>query len=294
MTPPPMLAALGEEIDDPDIETFLLFTQSRPSQDLGYVDKTKTTLELCVDGRDFAIQQSPTLLSSDRAEGTTGAVLWKITPLFAAWTVSPSNILFKSGIINKDATVLELGCGTSAVIPLMLSPYVGSYIATDMEYVINGNLLRKNFMDNQAETPSSQQKSKYGRHRPKESRVSKADVEFLALNWESSVITDLSKHCQLSHDSVDVVIACDCVYNEVLIPPLVRTFADICRLRSKYAEQPTLCIIAQQLRSDAVFGLWLSAFYEQFFVCRIFDDLLPSELKNGSGFAIHVGIVRES
>lgn len=55
------------------LETFLLFSQELPSQDLGFVDAKATTLELTVAGKDMTIHQSPTLLSSNRGRGTTGA-----------------------------------------------------------------------------------------------------------------------------------------------------------------------------------------------------------------------------
>jgi hypothetical protein len=54
-------------------ESFLLFSQTIPSQDLGFVDAKATTLELSVGGRDLTIHQSPTVLSSNRDGGTTGA-----------------------------------------------------------------------------------------------------------------------------------------------------------------------------------------------------------------------------
>lgn len=55
------------------LESFLLFSQDLPSQDLGFVDAKATTLELTVADEDMTIHQSPTLLSSNRAGGTTGA-----------------------------------------------------------------------------------------------------------------------------------------------------------------------------------------------------------------------------
>ena len=54
-------------------ETFLLFSQAIPSQDLGFVDPKAKTLDLIIGSRDFVIHQSPTLLTSHRGEGTTGA-----------------------------------------------------------------------------------------------------------------------------------------------------------------------------------------------------------------------------
>jgi hypothetical protein len=83
------LEVLAEEVVDPEegksmsfqwlqglsisIESFLLFSQSIPSQDLGFVDSKATVLELTINDRDLTIHQSPTILSSNRGGGTTGA-----------------------------------------------------------------------------------------------------------------------------------------------------------------------------------------------------------------------------
>lgn len=55
------------------LEVFLLFSQSIPSQNLGFVDPKATVLDLTINGHDLTIHQSPTLLSSNRGGGTTGA-----------------------------------------------------------------------------------------------------------------------------------------------------------------------------------------------------------------------------
>lgn len=47
--------------------------ESIPSQNLGFVDSKATVLDLTIDGRDLTIHQSPTILSSTRDGGTTGA-----------------------------------------------------------------------------------------------------------------------------------------------------------------------------------------------------------------------------
>jgi hypothetical protein len=54
-------------------ESFLLFSQSIPSQNLGFVDSRTARLDLTVADRDLSIVQSPTLLTSYRGGGTTGA-----------------------------------------------------------------------------------------------------------------------------------------------------------------------------------------------------------------------------
>lgn len=58
----------------PPAEAFLLFSQSIPSHnELGIIDPRASTLELSVNGRDLTVTQSPSVLSSNRAGGTTGA-----------------------------------------------------------------------------------------------------------------------------------------------------------------------------------------------------------------------------
>lgn len=64
---------LGPEIEDPEEETFLLFSQEIPSQNLGFVDSQATTIDLTIGGKDYTIHQSPTILN--RPGSTTGAVI---------------------------------------------------------------------------------------------------------------------------------------------------------------------------------------------------------------------------
>jgi hypothetical protein len=104
-----------------------------------------------------------------------------------------------------------------------------------------------------------------------------------SLDWETD---DVSQS-----PAVDLVIACDCIYNESLIEPLNSTCAALCRLRAE-GEGPTLCLIAQQLRSPDVFEAWLKSFQEKFVVWQVPDGLLGEGLREGSGCVVHVGIVR--
>ncbi|TQW05051.1 hypothetical protein IF2G_07694 [Cordyceps javanica] len=64
---------LGRELEDADEETFWLYSQPIPSSNLGFVDPKATVVEACVGGVDYTIHQSPGVLSSNRAGGTTGA-----------------------------------------------------------------------------------------------------------------------------------------------------------------------------------------------------------------------------
>ncbi len=55
------------------LETFELFAQDLPSQNLGFIDPKAAAVELTIAGRDLTVHQSPSILSSNRAGGTTGA-----------------------------------------------------------------------------------------------------------------------------------------------------------------------------------------------------------------------------
>ena len=298
MPPEDLLLSLGADIDDPEEETFLLFSSQLPSQDLGYVDPKATSLEITVGGRDLNIRQSPTLLSSNRERGSTGAVVWKVTLLFAQWITSESNILFSSSVLGKSSIVLELGSGIAGIIAIILARRIGRYIATDQEYVFK--LLKANIEDNCPKSNCSG--STVGRRQVKVvgnsgSACARDKIQILALDWELSSVSNLPtmmgiKQANVSH-VIDAIIACDCIYNEALIAPFVRTCADICQLaNADSAKKATWCIVAQQLRSDLVFGTWLKAFHKLFRVWRMPDDLLIDGLKEGSGFTVHVGILR--
>jgi len=296
MTLQDLLQVIGKEVEDPVEETFLLFSQPVLFQNLGFVDAKATDLEVSVSGRDLNIVQSPGLLSSNRKEGTTGAVVWKITPLFAEWITSDSNILFRTAVLDRNSIVLELGCGISGIVAVMLAPKIGRYIATDQDYVFK--LLKPNIEDNASKGNASTKSKRKGKTtvacKPGHSR---ANIEVIALDWEASLVSNLSTLIGPGFDdrahTLDALIACDCVYNEALIDPFVQTCAEICQSAKAAATgKLAVCLIAQQLRSDSVFEAWLLAFHKVFRVWRVSDELCIDGLKQGSGFVVHVGVLR--
>ena len=204
-------------------------------------------------------------------------------------------------MLSPSSTVLELGCGISGILPLALSRRVGRFIATDQEYVFK--LLRSNLKENHATGP----KLKVNLKRPLTNSkfqsdfdaTSQSNIEILTLDWETSSISSLPdllgpKSSSTSRE-IDAVLACDCIYNEALIGPFVQTCVDICKLAKSdlAAASPTICIVAQQLRSHDVFEAWLLAFHERFRVWRVPDHLLDIGLREGSGYVIHVATLRE-
>ncbi|KAF2734573.1 hypothetical protein EJ04DRAFT_564147 [Polyplosphaeria fusca] len=289
---------LGPPVTDAEEEAFLVFSHTFPSQTLGFLDPKASTLDLTVAGRDLTIHQSRGLLTSDRKEGTTGAVVWKVTPLFAEWIASP-NFLSQHGYLTSSTIAVELGAGVSGIVALSLSPQIKKYVATDQDYVLR--LLRQNITENlPAVTPKASKKrtTRHKKDRGSDGLLS-PNIETFALDWETDSVvglTSLLKEGQTGDETtvggVDLVIACDCIYNDALIEPLNSTCAQICRLRPESHDKPTLCLIAQQLRSPEIFESWLASFNRYFHVYRVPDALITESFSEKSGLVVHVGVLR--
>ena len=216
--------------------------------------------------------------------------MWTVTPLFAEWIASP-NFLFHAGYLTSASVALELGAGVSGIVALALGPRIAGYFATDQDYSMK--LLNQNISENLQST--SLATGKTSKHKPKHGpyagKQPSPNIQTLVLDWELDSVSSLPS--LLGHDKVDLVVACDCIYNDALIEPLNNTCAQICRLNLGGNQQkPTLCIIAQQLRSPDVFESWLKSFHQLFHVWKIPDELLIPPLRENSGFIVHLGYLR--
>jgi len=220
-------------------------------------------------------------------------VVWKVTPIFAEWIASP-NFLFNAGYLTSGSIAIELGAGVSGIVALSLGPQIARYIATDQDYSMK--LLKHNISENMHTTTKKKPKKSKSKHK-QPIEVPESSIETLELDWELDSVSSLPSHLRQGADNgrngVDLVIACDCIYNDALIEPLNNTCAQICRLRSgEKNERPTLCLIAQQLRSPDVFESWLRNFHQLFHVWKLPDELLTPALRENTGFVVHVGYLR--
>lgn len=164
---------------------------------------------------------------------------------------------------------------------------VQMYVATDQEYVLKH--LRQNIADNLEQIqPTGKSRRKKAESKPHSS----SNIVVRALDWETDNLTNLYHDIGLQGEGVgvDLIISCDCIYNEALVDPLVSACKDICSLAP--ASKPTVCVIAQQLRSPDVFEVWLVAFHKYFHVWQVPDEFLNDGLKENSGFIMHIGILR--
>ncbi|KAK7750504.1 Ribosomal protein lysine methyltransferase [Diatrype stigma] len=267
-----LLGRIGPEIEDPEEETFLLFSQDIPSQNLGFVDSRAATLSLAV------------------------AVVWKITPLVAEFLASPANVLRSSGVLTSSSSVLELGCGISGLVGLAVVPTVQRYVLTDQQYV--ARFIERNISENidQVNLKPSGTTSQKRKGKPPAGR-SQASLRFTPLDWEQDEVTT-SLTGDDSVRSFDVVLACDCIYNEALIQPLVQTCVDVCRLRTLDTDtdngNPTICVVAQQLRDPDILEGWMKEFYKYFRTWRFPEEALSEALRSNPGFVIHIGVLRDT
>ncbi|KJZ77972.1 hypothetical protein HIM_02609 [Hirsutella minnesotensis 3608] len=303
-----LTAALGPEVQDADEETFLLFALPPASRNLGFVDPRASSVCVSLAGRDVTVHQSPAVLSSSRARGTTGAVLWRVTPELASWFARPDNPLLALILPSANlpaASVLELGCGISHLNALALRSRAANHVLSDQPYV--QRFIAQNLADAGIGARGCDQadasRRRGARPRKHAGPLQAGGVCFRPLDWEMDAVTPA---LAAPGRDFDAVLSCDCVYNEALVAPLVQTCADACALRrDALAEHqadgdddvvgggPCVCIVAQQLRSDDVFLAWLTAFQAAFRVWRVPSDMLPEELRPEAGFVIHVGILKE-
>lgn len=240
------------------------------------MDSKAINLDIDIGKRSYAIKQSPGLLRSDRDAGTTGAVLWKITPLVANWLSSTNNFLWELGWLRSMSTVVELGCGISGLIALSMAPLLpsGFYALTDQAYVMK--ILRHNIVTNQTQQAA--------RRSPEQG----LQIQTLTLDWETDAVSNITSLLGRENE-IDLIVACDCVYNEYLIRPFVSTCASLCALRSG-GSQRTGVVVAQQLRSEGVLQMWLDEMLKSFLIFRVPDRLLPEELRKG--YVLHFAFLR--
>ncbi|KAH8889667.1 hypothetical protein GQ53DRAFT_747880 [Thozetella sp. PMI_491] len=196
-------------------------------------------------------------------------------------------------MLGAQSSVLELGCGISGVVGLVLAPRIARYILTDQPYV--SRFVEQNLAENAGQGSGASRRPGKGR-RSKETPTARpaGELRFTSLDWELDEVTSsLTGSSEVK--SFDAVLACDCVYNEALIDPLVSACADICRLREADGgenSKPCVCVVAQQLRDPEIFEGWLKRFVTSFHTWRVPDAMLAEALRSTRGFVVHVGVLR--
>jgi predicted nicotinamide N-methyase len=224
--------------------------------------------------------------------------------------------------------VVELGCGISGLVALLVAPRVARYVLTDQPYV--ARLLEQNISQNSSTPVKKASSGGGGRHSKSSPRAGtpaagssrrgspassssggrretatgampgRDGIHFTPLDWETDQVTPALTGGAEAKKSFDVIVACDCIYNEALVEPFVATCVDLCRLRAadhpgdeEAVVEPCVCVVAQQLRDPLVFEAWVARFARSFHTWRVPDEMLGAGLRAGSGFVVHVGVLRD-
>ncbi|ANB10995.1 Rkm5p [Sugiyamaella lignohabitans] len=238
---------------------------------LGYVSRTDL-VEISVGDQELEIKQSLSMLNSSQESSTTGAVIWKVSPLFADWLLTETS-LFNKTIVNSSQTVVELGTGVAGIVAATLGQKVGRYIATDQEHILK--LLSYNIENNTASSKISSKK------RVKAAAVP-SQISVCEYDWEHLETFGNFKDGIEGLGSNGTIIACDTIYNDYLIPHFVNALLTVAKTMGPEHN----IIIAQQLRTHEILEASLSQLLEAGFnVWSVPDELLSKKLRNG--FAVH-------
>lgn len=261
------------------------------------IDSKAEVVPVSLAGYDFTFVQSPGILLSSRPGGTTGGAIWQTSVKMAEWFLSEacpfsSNTQFRDNLHNW--TILELGCGICPLLALALYPKVQRYIATDQDYILP--YFRANFDDNVSTRTPTTKRGLTSRNQGK--RFQKPyTVNTLALDWEiHDVPRQLEQYLTTTQGlrqiplekRIDVITACDCVFNEDLVMPFVEACTAVCK-----ANHSAFCVIGQQVRSPEILALWMSSMVSRFRLFRIRDNYLTRNMSVSSGFILHMATLRD-
>lgn len=253
----------------------------------------ETDIQLTIGHHDYSIKQSPGLLRSNHAGGTTGAALWRAGVYCAEWLAQADNPLLRQGAFPQEISILELGAGIAGLSSLVLARRQqgnGRFIATDMSQTLK--LLRENV----ANAFSSHDVQRGYRSGKGVKRPSHGTVEVEALDWEHDDAKSLLLSINLP-TGVDLILACDCVYNYALIEPLMQTCVSVARMRESIELRgtsfATISIFVQQLRQPDIMQEWLEKSLLYFDIWRLPSNMMTGSLGNGSPFVVHLLKLKE-
>lgn len=265
-----------EDLEEVSLEileehVFELFVNRRVSErDLGFVAPKKHSFEVTIAGRDLEIKQSISLLNSSKESSTTGAVAWKVSPLFCEWVLTPQTVFHR--LLSSNTTVLEMGSGIGGILAVTIGLKVGKFIATDQEHLLK--LLRENITENLPSLPTKKKKK---------TTLQAPIIKAEEYDWEYSQQLIVNLEDDLAEvGSNGLIIACDTIYNDFLIPHFVTA------LLTAIGKIGNDChvILAQQLRAEPIMESVLKELLERGFrIWNVPEELLSDELNHG--FAVH-------
>jgi protein N-lysine methyltransferase METTL21A len=157
------------------------------------------------------------------------------------------------GINPLETSVLELGTGCGLV-GLVLTRMARRVVVTDQDVEMVIRNVRRN--------------------------GARDKVEVVAFDWGDAVPMERV----VGLEGVDVVVASDCVYNDVVAKEFARVLERTCEVAMKSRGKKTVVVLAQELRSDSVHLDFLEEWAKRFCIYRML-----AEKDFEKGYVIYIG-----
>lgn len=258
-----------ENLDEHVYELFVQRANSQTSNGLGLVARKNGTIEVTVGDKDVNITQDLSQLNSSKQSSSTGFVAWKVSPIFFEWLQASTCKL--NGLISLDSVIVELGTGISGIGPIVLGDKVNRYIATDQEHLLK--LLKHNIDENMVST----------RYFGKNSIKLHPVIDITEFDWEYPQTIENFEGKISNIGENGIVIACDTIYNDYLIPHFVNAVNSVLNCMGS----GSILLVAQQLRCEEILESALNALILSGLTCYSIPDGLLSE-KLIDGFSVHL------
>jgi len=289
----------AEEVTDAAVETMLVCRPDRwadaPYQYLADQSKVEFHYTMEYGGKDLVVSQRTDAL---KGLGVTGAVVWDGAVVLARcmeWWARDDDSGCGIGMPVRGMNIIELGAGCGLT-GLVLSFMGAKVTLTDQEERLS--LLKHNLSLNfpqptldhrdQKDNVGNKKNRKGGTKEKEKSKfVSKSDdsrrnrspndkgyAEVRELDWESE---DLS-----SFQPLDLVIATDCVFNELVVPPFVNVLHKLCEIEesllnaSEVSESKIPVLNCMEIRCAEVHEVFLEEALVHFQVFRLNTSLSHS------------------
>lgn len=288
---------------------FDIYTDRQPqeNENLGYINRStnKLTIELA-NGHELNITQSITELNSNSETSSTGFICWKSSIHFVNW-LQMDRCPFK--LENSNLNIMELGSGVSGILASVLGPKCRSYIASDQKHILK--LLKRNIQENTSDFISTTINDEVSKGKTSTSKLSTNDIvktsrSKKSLSTNDTVKTTNSKPTKLLstidviefdweylqhgiHEyeqlksnyssnwgsKPDLIISCDTIYNEFLLPHLINAIDSL-------LTPSAAAIIIAQLRDCEMIEIFVNLVIKKNLnIHSIPNDLLSHQLNQG-------------
>ncbi|CAK9435639.1 uncharacterized protein LODBEIA_P03660 [Lodderomyces beijingensis] len=236
--------------DNLDEHIFELYSENAPPSNLGFLNKSVDTIAVTLpqSHTQLQINQSISQLSTRTTTSTTGFICWQVSVYLADWLLSDTCPIK----LKKSYKVLELGAGVGGICASTLASKVGHYIATDQKHILK--LLKQNIAANAGNFHSSTiTVDTTSKKIPSRKLNAPTIIDVVEFDWEDIERGKYNLSQVAGEQRVEVVIACDTIYNEYLVEPFTNA------MKALLTTPGSIAVVAVQLRDAVTMEHFVSA-----------------------------------